>query len=97
MAHDAISLTVDVLSKGLGGKLQTVFNLLQDDTKWSHDIARLQEYAMTVASELQRPPTKAELREAINSKRSHSSGTLNEKDFSPLLKHSGLSWLRKQR
>jgi len=82
MAHDAISLTVEVLSKGLGGKLQMAFNLLQDDAKWSQDIARLQEYAMTLATELQRPPTKRELREAINSKRPHSRGTLNEKDFS---------------
>ena len=87
MAHDAISLTIEALSQGLGRKMQMAFELLKSD-QWPQDIDKLQEHAMALATELQRPPTKAELR-----KRHDSSGTLRESEFSPLLKHAGLSWL----
>ena len=97
MAHDAISLAVEALSEGLGGKVQIALKLLRDDAKWSQDIDKLQEHALRLAIILQRPPTKAELRKSYNSYREHSAGTLKEKDFSPLLKHAGLSWLKKER
>ena len=95
-AHDAISLTIEALSKGHGGKVQKAFELLQRD-KWPQDIDKLQEHAIRLAITLQRPPTKAELRKSYNSYREHSTGTPKEKDFSPLLKHAGLSWLKKER
>ena len=91
MAHDAISLTIEALSQELGGKMQMAFELLHSD-QWPQDIDKLQEHAMTLAAELQRPPTKAELR-----KRYNPSGRLRESEFSELLKHAGLAWLRRQR
>ena len=89
MAHDAISLTTEALSQELGGKVQLAFELLQSD-QWPQDIDKLQEHAMALATELQRPPTKAELR-----KRHDPSGTLRASEFSPLLKRAGLSWLKR--
>ena len=88
MAQDAIHLVVEVLStKELVGKLQIAFDLLQRD-QWAQDIQKLWDCALDLANELQRPPTKGELR-----KRSNPSGT--EKDFTPLLEHAGLLWLKK--
>jgi hypothetical protein len=66
--------------------------LLQGDTRWPQDIDELQKHAVRLAISLQRPPTKAELR-----KRHNPSGTLRESEFSPLLKHAGLSWLKRGR
>ena len=85
----AIGLLVEVLSKGLGGKLQIAFDLLRDDGQWQEDISKLRDHALLLAGELQRPPTKRELR-----KRYNPSGTLKESEFSQLLKHAGLSWLK---
>lgn len=68
--------------------MQIAFKLLQDDSQWPQDIKDLQQLAMRLAARLQRPPTKAELRMRYNP-------TLKEKDFSLLLKHAGLSWLKK--
>ena len=88
-AQDAISLTVETLSKGLERKLQKAFDLLQGD-QWPQDIQKLWDCARILAAKLQRPPTKAELRMHYKP-----NVTLKEKDFSPLLKHAGLSWLKK--
>ena len=92
MAHDAISLAVEALSKGLGGKMQMAFTLLQDDKHWSQDIDRLQALTLGSAAALQRPPTKAELKGRFNP-----SGTLRGSEFSVLLKHAGLSWLKRRK
>jgi hypothetical protein len=92
MARDAISLTVEALSERLAEKVQMSFDLLQGDTRWPQDIDELQKHAVRLAISLQRPPTKAELR-----KRHNPSGTLRESEFSPLLKHAGLSWLKRGR
>jgi hypothetical protein len=89
MAYDAISLTVERLAQGLGEKLQMAFKLLQSD-RWPQDIDKLQEQAIRLAINLQRPPTKAELR-----KRYDPRDTLYESDFAVLLKHAGLSWLKR--
>ena len=62
MAQDAISLTVEALSKGLGKKMQKAFDLLQDDSQWPQDIDKAARACHDLAAELQRPPTKAELR-----------------------------------
>ena len=95
-ARDAISLTFEALSKGLGGKMQIAFGKLRgDDSKWPQDIEKLKWHAVHLARDLQRPPTKAELRESYNSTRHHVNGALGESKFSPLLKHAGFSWLEK--
>ena len=92
-ARDAISLTIEALSKGDGGKLQIAFDLLWDNSQWLQEVTNLRFHAVALAAELQRPPTKAELRERYNSKRS---SPLEESKFSPLLKDAGLSWLEKR-
>jgi hypothetical protein len=61
MAHDAISLTIEALSKGHGKKVQKAFDLLQRD-HWPQDIAKLHESALYLATKFQRPPAKAELK-----------------------------------
>ena len=95
MVRDAISLAVEALTQKLGGKMQTAFNLLKNDTQWPQDIDELRRLAMRLAAGLQRPPTKAELRKHYNSKYKPPAAALKEKDFSLLLKHAGLSWLKK--
>ena len=61
--QDAIALTVEALSKGLGKKMQIAFELLQDDSQWPQDVQKLQEHARLLAAELQWPPSKKELKE----------------------------------
>ena len=88
-AQDAIRLVVEALStKELVGKLKIAFDLLRDDSQWPQDVTNLRVHAMALAYLLQRPPTKAELRKRYDP-------TLREKDFSPLLEHAGLLWLKK--
>ena len=94
-AQVAIGLVVEVLSKGPLEKLRIEFNLLWDDSQLPQDVMNLQFQAWRLAGKLQRPPTKAELRKRYNSKYKAPAAALSEKDFSPLLKHAGLSWLRK--
>ena len=91
MAQDAISLVVEALSKELGGKLQIAFDMLRDDSQWPQDIEKLKKHAVILAAKLQRPPKKSQVR-----KRHNPSGTLKESEFSQLLKHAGLSWLKPQ-
>ena len=87
LAQDAIHLVVEALSKEFGRKLQKAFDLLKRD-QWARDIPKLWACALDLANELQRPPTKGELRKRYKP-------TLKEKDFTPLLEHAGLSWLEK--
>jgi hypothetical protein len=94
-ARDAISLTFEALSKGLGGKMQKAFDRSHDKGQWPRDIEKLKWHAVALAWELQRPPTKAELRKSYNSTRHHVDSALGESKFSPLLKHAGLRWLDK--
>ena len=61
--QDAIALTVEALSKGLGKKMQIAFELLRDDDQWPQDIQKLQEHARLLAAELQWPPSKKELKD----------------------------------
>ena len=77
MAHDAISLTIEALSKGHGEKVQKAFDLLQRD-HWPQDIAKLHESALYLATKFQRPPTKAELK-----RRHDPSGSLRGSNLSP--------------
>ena len=94
--RDAISLTFEAFSKGLGGKMQKAFDmLLHDKGQWPQDIEKLKWHAVALAWELQRPPTKAELRKSYNSLGHHANGDLEESKFSPLLKRAGFSWLKK--
>ena len=94
-ARDAISLTIEALSKRLGKKMQMAFDKLGDKSQWSQDIEKLKWHAVALAWDLQRPPAKAELRKSYNSTRHHANGALGESKFSPLLKHAGFSWLKK--
>jgi hypothetical protein len=86
-AQAAIGLVVEVLYRGLGKKLKKAFDMLRDDRQWLEEVTNLRLNALALAGELQRPPTKGELRKRH--------GTLEEKDFTPLLEHAGLSWLEK--
>ena len=63
MAQDAIGLVVEALStKGLAVKMQKAFYLLRADSQWLPEVTKLRFLARDLANELQRPPTKAELR-----------------------------------
>ena len=90
-AQDAIRLAGEALSKGLGKKMQKAFDLLRDDSQWPQDVTNLQIHAMVLAGELQRPPTKAELRKRYDPDR-----RIDPSKFAKLLKHTGLSWLRRE-
>jgi hypothetical protein len=96
MAQDAIVLVVEALSKdaqsreeggvsGPKGKLQIAFDLLRGG-QWPEDVTNLQNHAWFLAGKLQRPPTKAELRERYDPR-------MDPAQFSRLLKPAGLSWL----
>ena len=91
MAQDAISLAVEALSKGLGTKMQKAFDVLRDDSQWPQDIVKLQRYAVDLAADLQRPPTKAELRRRYDPDR-----RIDPSKFAKLLRHAGLSWMRRE-
>jgi hypothetical protein len=92
MAHDAISLVIEVLSKGLGKKMQIAFNLLRDDSQWPQDIERLRWHATVLACDLQRPPSKKELKQRHDLHR-----RIDPSAFAELLKSAALSWLPRAR
>jgi len=85
-AQAAIGLVVEVLSKKFGGrKLQKAFELLQGG-QLPQDVTKLRFDALALAGELQRPPTKRELRERYDP-------GMDPSQFAKLLRHAGLSWL----
>jgi hypothetical protein len=92
MAQDAISLVVEALSKELGGKLQIAFDMLRDDSQWPRDIERLRWHATVLACDLQRPPSKKELKQRHDPDR-----RIDPSPFAELLKSAGLSWLPRAR
>jgi hypothetical protein len=88
-AHDAIFLATEALFKGDWKKIEKAFDLLQRD-QWPEDIKRLRVHAVDLAGDLQRPPTKIELRKRYDPKE-----RMDPSQFAKLLKRAGLSWLRR--
>ena len=87
---DAIETTLDVLQQNQAGKLQLAFKLLSDNAQWPRTLDILRDDAWDLANELQRPPSKKELMNRFDP-----SGKLEQSEFSKLLKHAGLAWLRR--
>ena len=87
-AQAAIGLVVEVLSKGLEEKAQEGVRFVAGCSHWLEEVTNLRFHALALANELQRPPTKEELRERYDPDERKDAA-----QFSRLLKPAGLSWL----
>ena len=74
-------------------KLQVAFRLL-NNPQWPTQIGELRHHAVMLAVELQRPPSKKELKEKFDSTLPEQYPVLPS-EFSRLLKAAGLSWLKR--
>jgi hypothetical protein len=100
----AIIATLDALERdgSKRRKLQVAFELL-NDPQWQTRNENLRHHAVMLACELQRPPSKKELKARFDpplSKRpsplvDHQSGLVDPSEFSRRLKAAGLSWLKR--
>jgi hypothetical protein len=91
-AQFAISATLQALERdrqSKGRKLQLAFALLTDD-QWPGEIDKLLGNAVMLACELQRPPSKKELKNRFDP-----CGNMHAWRFTELLKHAGLAWLKR--
>ena len=87
----AILATLQALKQHQGRKLQIAFDLLTDD-KRPRLLEKLRDNTWMLSNELQRPPSKKELKNRFDP-----SGKLEQSEYSKLLKHAGLAWLRRDR
>jgi hypothetical protein len=95
-AHLAILTTLQALErdkKNESRKLQLAFELLTGQGTPSQ-IVKLCDHALTLASELQRPPSKKELKDRFDSTLPPQY-PVHPSEFSKLLKVAGLSWLKR--
>jgi hypothetical protein len=93
---DAIETTLEVLRQNQTGKLQLAFKLLRDSKQWPQALDSLGDHAWLLANELQRPPSKKELKDRFDPPTpKHIDGLINKSEFSKLLKHAGLAWLNR--
>ena len=86
------ALERDTKTKGhkhRGHKLQLAFELL-DDPQWPNQIGELRDHALDLAVDLQRPPSKKELKDQFDPPE-----RVGPSEFSTLLKAAGLSWLKR--
>ena len=93
-AQLAILTTLDALKRDLKNKshkLQLAFKLLTGEGAASQ-IDKLYGHAVALAVELERPPTKKELKGRFDSKLPH---PFDPSEFSKRLKETGLSWLKR--
>jgi hypothetical protein len=92
----AIVATVQALkrdAKTRAPRLQVAFDLVTDP-QWSGHIGKLLDHALMLACELQRPPTKKELKDQFDSTLPQQH-PVHSSEFSKLLKMAGLSWLKR--
>ena len=74
-------------------KLQLAFERL-DDPQWPRQIEKLRHHALMLAVDLQRPPSKKELKDRFDSTLPPQY-PVHPSEFSKLLKAAGLSWLKR--
>ena len=95
--HFTILTTLEALRQKQGRKLQIAFNLLTDN-QWPQTLDSLGDHAWLLANELQRPPSKRELKDRFDAPTAtHDHGKIHPSEFSKLLKHAGLAWLNRGR
>jgi hypothetical protein len=81
--------------KHRGHKLQVAFELL-NDPQWPRQIGELRDHALDLACDLQRPPSKKELKDQFDPPLLHHAlGLVGATKFASLLKVAGLSWLKR--
>jgi hypothetical protein len=95
--QDAIKKTLESFKRGQWRKLRIAFELLTDNQP-VRMIDKLQQQAWLLASMLQRPPSKGELKARFDPPASHRPhGKIHPSEWGKLLKHAGLGWLRRRR
>jgi hypothetical protein len=94
-AHLTILTTLQALKRDVKNesrKLQVAFEWL-DDHQWPSQIEKLRHHALMLARDLQRPPSKKELKDRFDPRLPPYQVRASE--FSTLLKAAGLSWLKR--